>query len=148
MKKSLKIVLASIATIIVVIAGGFALLCWAMFSDHSSYSEHLAVFEGLPPTASDITVYTNRNITGTVVAEFAIREADFVTWAEKNQWGVTEIVAPIEIGNPQAYHQGDPNRRTKVERGLYASHRRSNGGGIDVAYDRAKSKGLISRSSR
>lgn len=148
MKKSYKIVLASIATIIVLIAGGFVLLGWAMFSDRSSYSEHLTVFDGLPHTSSDITVYTNKNISGAMVAEFAIRESDFVAWAEKNKWGVTEIVSPIEIGDPKAYHEGVPNRRTTVERGLYASHRRPNGGGIDAAYDRTNGRGRISRSSR
>ena len=148
MKKSYKIILVSIATIIVIIAGGFSLLCWAMFSARSSYSEHLSVFEGIPRTASDITVFTNKNITGTIVAEFDIREADFVAWAVQNQWGVTEIVSPIVIGTPQAYNEGDPNRRTSIERGLYATHRRLNGGGVDVAYDRTNRKGRISGSSR
>ena len=141
-------ILVSIATIIVVIAGGFAFLCWAMFSDRSSYSEHLSVFDGIPRTASDITVFTNKNITGTVVAEFDICEADFVAWAAQNQWGVAEIVSRITIDTPQAYNKGDPNRRTSIERGLYATHRRSNGGGIDVAYDRTNRKARFSRSSR
>ena len=146
--KWVKVALASLFAFIVVVVAGVGLLSQAMFADQSAYSEHLAAFEGLPDTAADITVFSNMNITGTVVAEFTIREADFVAWAAAHEWPLTEISTPIEIGNPRAFHEGTPNRRTTVENGLHASLHRENNGGVDIAYDRQNGLGRISRSSR
>lgn len=148
MKKKYKVVLGVIATLLALMVTGVALLGWGMFGDHSSYSENLASFEGLPETASDISVFTNLNITGTVVADFNIAESDFITWATANGWKIEEIKSPIRIASPLAFSQGNPNTFMTLEQGLYASHRKANGGGIDVAYNRAIKRASISRSSR
>ena len=60
---------------------GFLVRGWAMFGDRSSFQTGLDRYKGLPPTASDITIYENRNMSGVFIADSKIAEHDFVSFA-------------------------------------------------------------------
>jgi hypothetical protein len=148
MKRGCKITLWVLAGIVFLHLAAFGFLGWELFSDQSKYQEHLASFEGLPSTASDITVYTNRNITGTLLAEFTIREDGFSDWAKSLGWDVSEITGTVSIYTPYPYRADDPLRPIPVGSGLYYSKHGSNGAGVDVAFDRSRGRALIFKSNR
>lgn len=120
----------------------------AMFGDHSSFQSGLADYEFAPPEASDINVYRQPNITGTFLCDFSIEEKDFVGFANENEWMVMEISNSVSIFLATSFNAKNPNDQRTVTQGLYYSKRKSNGGGITVAYDRVDHRGYIARSSR
>src|SRR6478736_1378015 len=87
------------------------LLGWSMFGGRSSFRTGLRQYEGLPSTASDITVYRNGNISGTFVADFKISEADFVSFGRERQWDVKPISRSESVFQAKAFHDGRPNDR-------------------------------------
>src|SRR6266576_2026410 len=60
---------------------GFLALGWVIFGHRSSFQTGLDTYEGLPQTASDITIYENKNMSGIFIADFKIAEHDFVSFA-------------------------------------------------------------------
>ncbi len=87
--------------------------------------------------------------------EFDIAESDFVHLAEARGWGLTEIDSPKrvlrytffveETGGAKA---GQGASAALVANGLWHEERQANGGGITVAYDRARGRAFVSHSSR
>jgi hypothetical protein len=146
--QNMKRILPIALTLLMLIMGVFGLLMWSMFGDQSEFRQGLASHKEIPDTATDITIYTNRNITGDLIADFMISEADFVTWTKNNKWNLQAIKEPVIIRDARAVAAGDLNGSHSILNGLYMSDRRANGGGIDLAYNRANSRGYVARSSR
>lgn len=145
----MKIVLRIILGLVAVCLAGGAFLTWAMFGDHSSYGEHLTEHNLLPQSASDISFYRNQNISGIFVADFAISEADFMSWAQQSLDLQPEIISePQKITDARAFARGEMNTFHIIKHGLYASRRQPNGGGVDLAYNRDNGRGYVDRSSR
>ena len=124
------------------------LLGWAMFGDRSSFQTKLDSHPNLPTTASDITLYQNRNITGNFVADFKISERDFVSFAAEHHWHLQPISAPETVFQAIAFHEGRLNDKKEIVNGLFYSKRAGNGGGVTVAYDRVAGRGYVESSSR
>ena len=124
------------------------LLFWAMFGDRSSYQTKLNSHPKLPTTASDITIYQNKNITGNFDADFRISEHDFASFAAEHNWDLQPISEPMSIRHAKACHEGEPNDMKEITNGLYYSKRAANGGGVTMAYDRDSGRGYIDSSSR
>ena len=141
MKRLIIIVLAlSVAAVV--------LLGWSMFGDRSSFQTGLKQYENLPNTASDITIYQNRNISGTFVADFKIYEPDFILFARKKGCEVQAISSPTYVCQAKAFQEGKPNDRKEVTNGLFYSQRAANGGEISLTYDRGSGRAYIESSSR
>ena len=137
--------------LIIVLAFGIAavlLLGWSMFGDHASFHKGLRQYEGLPAAASDITVYQDKNISGTFVAHFKISEPDFIAFAQEKHWGVKPISDPESVFQPEAFQDRHPNDKKDITNGLFYSQRAANGGGITAAYDRESGRAYIDSSSR
>jgi hypothetical protein len=127
---------------------GIVLLGWSMFGDHSRFQTGLGRYEGLPSTASDITVFQNRNISGIFIADFKIAEPDFVSFAVEKHWAVQPISGSVFIFQARAFQESRPNDKKEITDGLYYSQRADNGGGVTVAYDRKDGRAYIDSSSR
>jgi|GEM_PF-6208364 len=123
-------------------------LFWGMFGDRSSFQTKIDSYPNLPTTASDITIYQNRNITGDFVADFKIKEHDFVSFATEHHWDLRSISAPESVFQAIAFHEGEPNNKKEIVNGLFYSRRASNGGGVTIAYDRDAGRGYIESSAR
>ncbi len=138
-----------IACIAVVVITGLAVagFGWLMFGDHSHFETGLAKSKYLPPTAHDINIYTNPNITGWFVCDFSMNEEDFKKLAEKQGWNPREIKEPEKILTAKSVHDGT-HKEHKLKNGLYYSKRAPNGGGVTVGYDRDNHRGYIEQSSR
>lgn len=119
-----------------------------MFGRNESYQTGLSSYTGLPPTASDITIFMNRNITGTVIADFKITENDFVAYAKEKSWSLQPITAPKKIRHAQAYHEGRFAEHKEITDGLYYERREADGGGTTLMYDRATSRAYIYETAR
>ncbi|MCI5160306.1 MAG: hypothetical protein D3906_18155 [Candidatus Electrothrix sp. AUS1_2] len=117
-----------------------------LFGDHSSYGEHLASYELLPETASDISFYRNQNFTGLFIADFAISETKFLRWSRSLELQPEVIGEPQTIADAWAFSRGNTAGHHIIEHGLYVSRRRENGGGVDLAYNRDNRRGYISKS--
>jgi hypothetical protein len=118
---------------------------WAMFGDHSEFHTGLAHYEGLPASASDITVYRNRNISGTFVADFKISEPDFVAFAREKHLDVKPISRPEEIFHAKAFHERRVNEdRKRITDGLFYSNFEA----AIAAYDRHTGRAYVYFSSR
>src|SRR5438045_854967 len=115
---------------------GFVLVGWITFGDRSSFQLGLAAYEGLPHTASDITIYQEKNISGVYVADFKIAEADFVSFATDKGWALQPITGSAAVFQANAFQEARPNDKKEITDGLYYSKRAPNGGGVTVAYDR------------
>jgi len=127
---------------------GVVLLGWSMFGDHSGFQTGLGRYEGLPPTASDITIYQNRNISGIFIADFKLSEPDFLSFAAEKHWAIQPISGSAFVFHARAFQEGRPNDKKEITDGLYYSQRAGNGGGVTVAYDRKDSRAYIDNSSR
>ncbi len=134
--------------IVVIILIGFLYLNWTMFGNRSSFQTGLANYQGIPKTASDITIYENRNISGTFLADFKIAESDFVAFASTNSWAIQPIANTEYVFQATAFNEKRPNDKKEITDGLYYSKRAANGGGITIAYDRKTGRGYIESSSR
>ncbi len=119
-----------------------------MFGDHSSFQARLARYEGLPLTASDITVYQNQNISGIFIADFKIPETEFSAFAAQKHWAVQPISGSVFIQQASAFHEGRSNATKEITDGFYYSQIAGNGGGTAVAYDRKDGRAYISISDR
>ena len=127
---------------------GFFLLYWAMFGDRSSFQTGISSYKGLPPTASDITIYREKNISGTFVADFKIAEHDFISFAAEQHWDLQPISGSTTVFQAKAFHEGQPNRKKEIVDGLIYSKRAANGGGVTATYDRKEGRAYIDSSSR
>jgi len=127
---------------------GVLALGWAMFGDRSSFQTGLDRCEGLPQTASDITIYEAKNISGVLIADFKIAEHDFVSFAATKHWSLEPISNSASVFQAKAFHEGRSNDKKEITDGLYYSKRAANGGGVTVAYDRKSGRGYIDSSSR
>ena len=138
------------ALIIVLVLVGLGLLLsgWVMFGDHSSFQTGVSQYEGLPSTASDITVYRNKNISGVFAADFKISEPDFISFAAQQHWAIQPISGSETVFRASDFHEGRPVATKEIHDGLYYSQRAGNGGGTTVAYDRKDGRAYISSSSR
>ena len=125
----------------------FLTFCWFMFGDFSSFKTRLDKYKYLPETAKDITVYTNSNITGMFLCDFAIGEKDFRVFAKQQNWEVEEIKSLEELPTAISWHEKKYNGH-RIKDGVIYSNRAANGGGTTVAYDRENGRGYISKSSR
>lgn len=94
---------------------GTVLVGWIMFGDHSSFQTGLARYEGLPRTASDITVYRNTNMSGMLVADFKISEPDFVSFAAEKHWALQPIAGEESLYEAKAFHAGRSNDRKVIK---------------------------------
>ena len=130
------------------IAVGFLLLGWAMFGDRSSFQTGLDRYEGLPNTASDITIYENKNMSAIFIADFKIAEHDFVSFAATQHWSLEPISGSASVFQAKAFREGRANDKKEIIDGLYHSKRAANGGGVTAAYDRKDGRGYIDSSSR
>lgn len=119
-----------------------------MFADHSVFETGLDSYEGLPPNASNITVYRNSNISGVFLTDFAISEAQFIQFAAENNWGVEQLSDPVSVFHATAFHQGQPNDKKIISNGLYYCKHAANGGGVTIAFDRSIGRAYIESSSR
>jgi len=146
--KFMKRILIGFLAIALLVLLTLSVLFWISFSDRSSYQSGLPNFEGLPQTASDITIYQNKNISGTLVADFKISESNFVSFAKEKSWVVQPIKNVEYIFQAKAFHEGKFNDKLEIADGLYYSKRAENGGGITVAYDRKSGRGYIESSNR
>ena len=138
-----RIVVVSLCVIVV----GVLVLGWAMFGDRASFHTGLDSYEGLPHTASDISIYENKNMSG-IFADFKIAEHDFVSFAATQHWSLQPISGSASVFQAKAFHEGRSNDKKEVIDGLYYSKRAGNGGGVTVAYDRKDGHGYIDSSSR
>src|SRR5437870_5772172 len=89
-------------------------LCWAMFGDRSSFLTGLDSYEGLPYTASDITIYRNKNTSGVFIADFRISEHDFVSLAAERHWSLQPIVGSASVFQAKAFHEGRGMTRKRL----------------------------------
>jgi hypothetical protein len=113
-------------------------------------AENVARVDWLPQTASNVSYYRSYNYTA---YEFDMSEAEFRKW----MWlDVQPITRPVKVrrysliassraypgANPAAgeYEAWEAMREATVTDGLYHEHRRDDGGGVCVAYDRAKGR--------
>ena len=119
-----------------------------MFGDRSSFQTGLDRYEGLPHTASDITIYENKNMSGVFIADFKIAERDFVSFAATQHWSLEPISGSASVFQAKAFHEGRSNDKKEISDALYYSKRAGNGGGVTVAYDRKDGRGYIDSSSR
>ena len=145
-KYSLKRLLFVVTVIACVI--GFLRAAYVHFS-HFETAENLAHVDWLPESASNVSYYKSYSFTA---YEFDISESDFKRWA---RWNLEEIKEPVTVdryplltkrGLAQNPNPADPylrefdqeyeNCSAQVSRGLFHEHRRSNGGGVSVAFNR------------
>jgi hypothetical protein len=127
---------------------GILLLGWAVFGDQSSFQTGLSSCQGVPQTASDITLYQNKNMSGVFVADFKISERDFVSYAAEQHWELQPIPGSTTVFQAKAFHDGRPNDKKEIVDGVFYTKRSGNGGGVTVTYDRKDGRGYIDRSSR
>jgi hypothetical protein len=141
-------IITVIAVVLALSVGLMVLLNWAMFGDHSSFQKGLAKYEGVPATASDITVYENKNISGVYVADFKISEADFLAFAREKHWGVKPIDGAAWVFQAEAFQIKNPNDKKKIHNGWFCSQPNAEGHWIEAAYDLRSGRAYIYRSSR
>lgn len=141
-------IITVIAVVLALSVGLMILLNWTMFGDHSSFQKGLAKYEGVPATASDITVYENKNISGVYVADFKISEADFLAFAREKNWGVKPIAGSASVYQAEAIHNGHPDDRKVIKDGWFCSQPNAEGHWIEAAYDRRGGRAHIYRSTR
>jgi hypothetical protein len=143
-----RIIITVIAVVFALSVGLSLLLNWAMFGDHSSFQKGLAKYEGVPATASDITVYENKNISDRYVAEFKISEADFLAFAREKNLGNKPIAGSASVYQAEAVHNGRPNDKKRIHDGWFCAQPDPEGQFIEVAYERPSGRGYIYRISR
>ncbi len=124
------------------------LALWAMFGRAPYFAAGLASYEGLPPTASDITVFESRDIASIVAVNFRITEADFVAFAEALDLQVAPITSWESIPDAEALHRGDPDFDRAISNGLVCEERAPNGAGVTLVFDRELGRGFLVQSSR
>src|SRR6266516_1197030 len=95
----------------VLIAVGFLVLGWAMFGDRSSFHTGLDRYEGLPHTASDISIYAGKNSSGVFSADFKIAENDFVSFAATRHWSLEPISGSASVFEAKAFHERRTNKK-------------------------------------
>jgi len=139
------LILASAAAVVLICG---ALLLWSMFSDQSSFRSGLHSFGDLPSTAKDISVYKNSNMSGLQLIEFIIPESDLRDYAMQHSWKLQEIDQPQSIMSAVDFHNKNGDIYHIVSTGLFFEQRQGNGGGVTVAYDRARQVAYVNRSSR
>jgi len=120
--------------------------------------ENVARVAWLPHSASNISYYQSYSFTA---YEFDIPEADFIAWVS---WEMQPITQPVTVmrytyirpQRPKPSENADfrelkaymAHRQVEVADGLYYNHRRSNGGGVSVAYDRERGRAYFQSSPR
>ncbi len=127
------------------LVGGFGYL---MFADRSVFQSGLASYEGLPSSASDISVYRNPNISGYFVADFRIPEADWMAFCSKKGWDLAPIQGARRMPIAASFVNGQKTGSAVIMDGLHFSRLARNGGGVEAAYDRTSGRAYISRSNR
>lgn len=143
-----RIIITVIAVVFALSVGLSLLLNWEMFGDHSSFQKGLAKYEGVPSTASDITVYENKNISGSFVADFKIAEADFLAFAREKHWGVKPIEGSAWVFHAEAFQIKNPNDKKRIRDGWFCSQPDPEKEWMEAAYDRSSGRAYIFRSSR
>lgn len=119
-----------------------------MFGDRTSLEEGLSEYDGIPSSASDINIFKNENLSGMFLADFAISEDNFVSFAEEKGWELEAISGRENIFVAKPYFEEVENPRRAITSGYYFSDRARNGGGVTVAFDRNSGRGYISSSNR
>ena len=123
---------------------------WAMFTDQSEVAEHVEAVDWLPATASNISYYVNKNISGIVACEFTMAESDFLDLATKHEWQMDKIESSTSMTRYTWFVEGSKpsDHYATIEQGYYYSKRRPSGAGITVAYDLERQVVYVMRSSR
>jgi hypothetical protein len=136
------------ASLVLIVLAILSFLFWISFRNQISFASGLSSYEGLPSTASDITVFQNKNVNGIFVADFQIVESNFVAFAAEKTWSLQPITNAEFVFQAKAFHDGKPNEKLEITDGLFYSKRAENGGGITVAYDRKSGRGFIENNNR
>jgi hypothetical protein len=113
-------------------------------------AENVANVDWLPQSASNVSYYRSYRFTA---YEFDMAETDFKRWTP---YEVKPIDSPVKVARywliSRGYSDLGPNPKraeweaweasayATISDGLYYSHRRSDGGGVDVAFDRRKGR--------
>jgi hypothetical protein len=125
------------------------------------YGENQASVNWLPKSATNVSYYQSYAFTA---YEFAIPEAEFLKWSGKKLMPIDETISiprycfprtkvPVVGPNPTVQEldnqmQVYESRTAQVANGLHYTHRRQNGGGVIVAYDRDRGKAFFWSSPR
>ena len=142
-------IIAKIFTGLALIAvASIILLLWAMFADQSTFSSGLSTYGDLPPTATDIAVYENRDIGGLRLIELKISEEQLRSYAESQDWSLREIAGLEHIMSANAFHHDKANSLKTISDGLFFQDRRPNGGGVTIAFNRLNQVAYINSSSK
>jgi len=141
------------------IACGIGLLrgCYITLT-HFESGENVEQVSWLPSAASNISYYRSYNFTA---YEFDISESEFKHWIWLDVRAITE---PIKVyryshmtrGKPDfglnpsfaELEQWEATYLARVSDGLYFNNRRSNGGGVTVAFDRTKGRAYFQTNPR
>ena len=67
----------------------------AMLGDNIETAEHLDAVDWLPGSASNISYYRNKNISGLFSYEFTMAEPDFLEYAMERGWKLRKIDSPV-----------------------------------------------------
>lgn len=105
-------------------------------------------YDGIPVSASDINIFKNENFSGMFLTDFAISEANFVSFADEQGWVLEGVSGRENIFVAKPYFEEAENPRRAITSGYYFTDRAPNGGGITVAFDRNSGRGYISSSNR
>lgn len=113
------------------------------------YGRNVASVAWLPSSATNVSYYKSYSFTS---YEFDISEAEFKAWA---WWDTEPISTPICVmrydyptAEKQAYVEHSEGSYACVTDGLGYTYRQSNGGGIQVAYDRKLGRAFFHSSPR
>jgi hypothetical protein len=139
---------------------GFLRAAYVHFT-HFEAGEDLSSVDWLPKSASRVSYYKSYGFTA---YEFDISESDFKKWS---RWDVNEIGEPVTVlrytyfarrlppldPNPSQSELDRANEHymtsyAEVYRGLFHEHRRSNGGGVTLAYDRVRGRAYFQSNPR
>lgn len=114
---------------------------------HVETAEGVERVDWLPPTASNVSYYKSYMYTA---YEFDMSEADFKSWTwhkvkpittnvQVNRFSyMTRDSSALDLSSPEEqWKRWEEAGTATVTNGLYYSDRRSNGGGVTLAYDRA-----------
>ncbi|QJE97392.1 hypothetical protein [Luteolibacter luteus] len=139
----------AVGCLIMLLAGGPGLgfIGWMIFGNHSRYVTGAKDHEFADPSAGPIDYYENRNISGLQVVTYAVAEDEFKPFAERHGWKLEWKPEGAIIPTPAACAAGDFSFKP-LGPCWYYEDRRSNGGGISVAFVPGSSRAYIYKTSR
>lgn len=128
---------------------------------HYSTEENVPSVDWLPSSVTNVSYYKSYSFTA---YEFDISESEFKAWTNvellpiinpvrvyrysKATGRVTKLRSNASSAEYYEHLECDEGRAAIVRRGLYYSHRRNNGGGITVVYDRENGRAYFQSNPR